>query len=220
MRKSAPSGKAVVPDKTIDYPRPKHCPTCNWTSIYVHQNYSKTVLDLKFMRHGIKRWIARYRFHRYKCSRCGVVFTPQQDWWGRSKFGMDIQAYALYQNIELWLSLESVIGNINRLFDLQLPRATASIFKQAAAKKYEETYNAMIAQLCSGGLLHADETTVSIKGQTAYVWVLANMEKVAYIYSDSRESDFFMLFYRTSQASWYPIFMPVMTGFPAANRSV
>jgi hypothetical protein len=36
-------------------------------------------------------------------------------------------------------------------------------------------------------LLHADETKVSIKGKTGFVWVFANLEEVAYIYSDTRE---------------------------------
>jgi len=36
-------------------------------------------------------------------------------------------------------------------------------------------------------LIHADETKVSLKGRTGYVWVFTNLEEVAYIYSDTRE---------------------------------
>ncbi len=38
-------------------------------------------------------------------------------------------------------------------------------------------------------MLHADETKVSVKGKTGFVWVFANMEEVAYIYSETREGD-------------------------------
>jgi hypothetical protein len=38
-------------------------------------------------------------------------------------------------------------------------------------------------------LLHADETKVSVKGKTGFVWVFANLEEVAYIYSETREGD-------------------------------
>ena len=96
-------------------------------------------------------------------------------------------AYALYQNIGLRLPQETVVGSLNKLLGFHLSLGTTSAFKRAAAKKYEESYNALVKRLCSGRLLHADETRVSVKGQTAFVWVLANLEEVAYIYSETRE---------------------------------
>jgi hypothetical protein len=39
-------------------------------------------------------------------------------------------------------------------------------------------------------LLHVDETKISVQGNNGFVWVLANMEEVAYIYSETREGDF------------------------------
>ena len=119
----------------------------------------------------------------------GPPFFPEQKCWTRSKFGTEIVAYALYQNIGLRLPQESVVGSLNKVFGLHLPLGTASAFKRTAAKEYEESYNALVKRLCSGRLLHADETKVSIKGKTAFVWVFANLEEVAYIYSETREGD-------------------------------
>ncbi|HXK27487.1 MAG TPA: transposase [Candidatus Binatia bacterium] len=101
---------------------------------------------------------------------CGATFFPQQKWWTRSKFGNEIVAYALYQNIGLRLPQHSVVGSLNKLFGFHLPVGRTSAFKQHAAKAYEESYNALIKSLCSGRLLHADETKVSIKGKTGFVW--------------------------------------------------
>jgi hypothetical protein len=42
-------------------------------------------------------------------------------------------------------------------------------------------------RLCSGHLLHVDETSVSVKGKDGYVWVLTSMEEVAYFYTPTRE---------------------------------
>ena len=187
VRKPSMPKKVSTADTTIDCPRPICCPKCRSTSFHAHQKKCKTVFDLKFMRHGVKRWISRFWFHRYKCLSCCTVFTPEQDWWQRGKFGLEFMAYALYQNIELRLPQESVIRSINKLFDFHLPRTTTSRIKQAVAKTYEDAYKALIARLCNGRLLHVDETKVSIKGQAAYVWVFANLEEVAYIYSDTRE---------------------------------
>jgi hypothetical protein len=98
-------------------------------------------------------------------------------------------AYALYQNIGLRLPTESVVGSLNRLFGLHLPLTTTGAFKRMAASTYKDCYNALVKNLCSGRLLHVDETHVSIKGQTGFVWVFTNLEEVAYIYSETREGD-------------------------------
>ena len=44
-------------------------------------------------------------------------------------------------------------------------------------------------RLCSGRLLHVDETSVSVRGVSCYVWVLASLNEVAYFYTSTRESD-------------------------------
>ena len=71
--------RALAPDTTIECPRPHCCPKCNSTEMFGHGKASKTVMDIKFMRHGVKRWISRYRFHRYKCLTCGATFYPRAE---------------------------------------------------------------------------------------------------------------------------------------------
>ena len=44
-----------------------------------------------------------------------------QSWWTRSKFGSEIAAYALNQNIGLRLPQESVVASLNKLFGFHLP---------------------------------------------------------------------------------------------------
>ena len=63
------------------------------------------------MRHGIKRWITRYRFHRYLCQSCRTVFQPEETRWGKGKYGSEIIAYALYLNIELRLPQMNVASS-------------------------------------------------------------------------------------------------------------
>jgi hypothetical protein len=52
-----------------------------------------------------------------------------------------------------------------------------------------DTYNTLVQKLCNGRLLHADETKVNVKDNDGFVWVFANMEEVAYVYSETREGD-------------------------------
>jgi Transposase IS66 family len=38
-------------------------------------------------------------------------------------------------------------------------------------------------------LLHADEKKINVRDKGGFVWVFANMEEVAYVYSETREGD-------------------------------
>jgi predicted RecB family nuclease len=190
VRRKVRSARRLSPSKTVECARPRSCPKCSSPHFFKHTKSSKTVLDLKFMRHGIKRWITRYCFHNYQCQNCGAVFPPEEKCWARGKLGSEIIAYSLYLNIELRLPQIQVDQNLNRLFGFQLPAGgvTHSI-KERAAQTYRRTYEALLGKLCSGRLLHADETKISIRGNDGFVWIFASTEEVAYVYSETREGD-------------------------------
>jgi predicted RecB family nuclease len=181
--------RKLSPNKTIECPRPRNCPKCASTNFYKHMKYTKTVFDLNFMRHGIKRWIICYRFHRYQCQSCRTVFQPEETCWGKGKFGSEIMAYSLYLSIELRVPQLHVASKLNRLFGFHLDSANIGRFKAVAAENYKGTYNTLVNRLCSGRLLHADETKGDVKDKGGFVWVFANMEEVAYVYSETREGD-------------------------------
>ena len=61
--------------------------------------------------------------------------------------------------------------------------------KNAAAQSYAVTYDDIVKKLCSGRLLHIDETSVSVRGFNGYVWALTSMEEVAYLFTPSREGN-------------------------------
>ena len=98
-------------------------------------------------------------------------------------------AYSLYLNIELRVPQLQAANKLNRFFGFHLDAANMGRLKVAAAENYRGTYNTIVQRLCSGQLLHADETKISIRGNDGFVWVFANMEEVAYVYSETREGD-------------------------------
>ncbi len=187
LTRSSRARNVLSPNKTIECPRPRSCPKCSSSKFFGHGKRSKIVLDLKFMRHGIKRWIIRYRFHRYKCQDCGTTFEKKG--WTRRNFGSGIFAYSVYQNIGLRVAQETVDRSLNKLFALDLAIGTTMRFKAKAAKLYEGTYDALLKRLCNGRLIHADETKISVEGKGGFVWVFANMEEVAYVYNETREGE-------------------------------
>ena len=184
----------LPPNKCIQCPEPANCPLCGSSDICKYGKEKKIVYDLKFTRCGLKRWIVYYHFHRYQCLSCEKTFIPPDREWSRRKFGPSIVAYSVYQNIELRLSQVAIDQSLNKLFGLQLALGTAGHIKSRAAKYYTTSHETLLDHLRGGSLLHADETKVSVGGSEGFVWVLASLEQVAYVYTESRESDWLKTF--------------------------
>lgn len=99
-------------------------------------------------------------------------------------------AYVLYQTIDLCVPLLTVQKNLGRFFGLNVPFDNLIFAKKTAARLYKDTYEGVLRKILTGSLLHMDETQVSIRGKTGYVWVFTNLHEVAYLYADSREGGF------------------------------
>ena len=155
--------------KTLVWTATQCCPKCGSTKVYRHQKLTRIVYDLRFTVGGVRRWITRFHFHRYKCKSCRLTFNPPNKISTRSKYGSGLLAYAVYQNIALRLPQESVDFSLNRLFGLNVPLGVTHRLKTMAASAYDETYGQLIRRIVGGRLIHADETKVSVKGDDAFV---------------------------------------------------
>src|SRR5208337_1650780 len=62
-------------------------------------------------------------------------------------------------------------------------------FKQIMALYYQKTYKHILSNLLTGNLIHADETNVNFQIGKGYIWVLANMKNVVYVYRPNRDGD-------------------------------
>ncbi len=176
-----------TPNATIEHTQSSSCPKCQSEQIYRIRKQSRNVVDLRFTAHGIKRWIIRHSTQRYCCCLCKRTFNALDGSRPTSKYGSNIFAYVVYLNIELRLSLSLVTYNIRKLFHISLWISSTYKFKTDAAETYRNAYDEILKRLCSGSLLHVDETSVSVGGINGYVWALTSMEEVGYFYTPTRE---------------------------------
>jgi predicted RecB family nuclease len=176
-----------IPNTTKEHIRCSPCPKCKSEQVYKHGKQPRTVVDLRFKGHGIKRWITRHSTQRYRCVSCGNTFYPLDPCRPTRKYGSNLIAYAVYLTIELRLSLERVTSHMRRLFDVSIWSDKTYKFKADTATAYRGLYDNILESLCRGTLLHVDETNVSVGGANGYVWVLTSMEEVAYFYTPTRE---------------------------------
>ncbi len=203
LKTTGRSVKSLPPNKHIQCPLPTECPACSSQRIHKNTKAEKIVHDLKFTRFGLKRWIVHYHFHRYMCRGCGKGFYPKARVWSGSKFGPSILTYSVYQNIELRLPQETIDKSLNKLFGLRLAIGTASNLKMEAAQFYAPAYESLLKKLQTGCLLHADETKAGVRHEGGYVWAFASLEEVAYVYTESRESDWTLKFLKDFKGVLY-----------------
>lgn len=181
--------KSLPVNTVVNCSPPECCPECLSASLYKHGRCSKVVYDLKFSRTGIKRWVIRYQYHRYICRTCAATINSPRSIQTKSRHGLSLLAYIVHQLVELKIPQGTVASSLNQLFDLGLCRNAVNNQKTRAAEIYKDTYEGILKRILSGKLIHADETKVNIRKGSAYVWVLTNLEEVAYLYTDTREGE-------------------------------
>jgi len=178
-------------NRTINIDPKRTCLACGSNKVYANSpTKNRIIVDLKITSYSIKRWASKYVYKQYMCANCNKTFTATNDLLSKSKYGDNLKAFALYQCIELRLPIITVQKTLNRLFGLDLSECKVNRFKDEAGIKYKPTYDSLIEILCKGNLIHADESKISLKVGSGFVWVLTSMEEVVYIYTATREGDY------------------------------
>lgn len=187
-RLKTPTGRVSPRARVVNVKeeRPTCCVACGSTAIKRWGRLARVVHDLKVTGTGIKRWVVRYSFPRYICWQCRKTFHKFASDGG--KYGATIRAYVVYQVIELQLSQRAVAGSLAQIFSLPVSPEMVNRLKSDSATRYTEVYKALLDKIVRGPVVHADETKATILGKQAYVWVFANSEDVAYLFSESRDA--------------------------------
>jgi len=175
--------------KVIERVSSNLCPHCGQTGTKVGAVRPLTVQEVLFGRFSLKRRVVRYQRQAYWCTGCNRQFGQLPKGRRGGKYGRNLLAYLFYQLIELAIPMHKVVQAFGRLFGLHFNPGSIAAFKEKWAGYYVETQRQILERIVSGGLVHVDETHVTIKRRRAYVWVFTNMREVAYVYSETRESD-------------------------------
>ena len=88
------------------------------------------------------------------------------------------------------VNMLSVQKTLSDLFTISISSTQLYKFKEDLKANYEVLYDEILRDILKGPLLHIDETTANLHGQTGYVWVMATVDKVYYFYKPSREGSF------------------------------
>lgn len=169
---------------------PEVCLYCNGDKFKKVRSSSRTIIDLKFMKNGIKKWIVKLESGGFRCYGCKKVFAPR-NLNKISGWGDNLIIWSMNQYVQYRMSFNQIINTLFDSFNICVSLTEMQEFKGKLAAKYQETYNEIINIVMQGSLAHVDETQASARDMSSgYVWVFACMDSVFYLLKPNREADF------------------------------
>jgi predicted RecB family nuclease len=171
--------------------RDTSCPFCGGTRItqLALKTCSKLAYDLIFTRGGIRRRVIRCKATWQRCEDCERRFPPER-FARRDKHLHGLKCWAMYHHVAHRASLKQLEAMFEDCFDLRVGRQELQGIRALMANRYRKSWERILARIVSGNLTHADETEVDLQNEKGYVWVLATLEDVLYLYKPSREAGF------------------------------
>jgi predicted RecB family nuclease len=171
--------------------RSLRCPFCQGRAIrrYPDKMHVKLAYDLRITGSGIRRQVIECAAALHHCLDCYRSFLPRR-YKRRDKHFHALKSWAMYQHIAHLVSFQRIEEMIREFFGLRVTYVELHMFKSLLARRYRHTVRRILAKLIAGMVIHADETHTNLQKGKGYVWVLANMEEIVYLYKPSREGDF------------------------------
>ncbi len=170
-------------DKRLGY-LPFDCPSCSNNEFYSLDRKKKLIINLKFMKNGVKKWNVQVPATSFQCSKCLEEFSI-------NKYGRNLMIWSMNQYLSYLVSMPKIGNMILENFNIYVPEHVLYEFKPNLAKEYQSTYEEIRQTLIEGLLIHADETKIAVKeNPDGYVWVFTSMDTVYYEYRPNRKAAF------------------------------
>ena len=179
-----------TPNVSLPPSKKELCPHCNKVSRRTSKALSKSVIDIKFSKSGVKRWIIQFNSYYYYCYRCKKSFIPK--WYKdiERKYGHNLMAWTMYQHVVKGQSFRQISTDLTELFNLKVEKSNTHIFKSYIMDYYQETFESIGRKILSSPVLYVDETPINMRFESGYAWVMTNAEEVISFYKSTREGDF------------------------------
>jgi len=170
----------------------RNCPRCSSKMIEKIKSMRRSLIDLKFLRAGVKKWITRFDSSRYHCRKCQHAFSSDDRLFPNPpKYGRGLMCWCVYINALCGVNMNRVRRTLEDVFGLFVDHSLLYRFKSYVAADYQSLSNEILQSVLRDPILHVDETVVHLgRGQAGYVWVLTSLDKAYYFYRSSREGSF------------------------------
>ncbi len=190
IKRKEKRGKRINNIDTVVDLQPKSCPNCGSTDLVEKRASQKTIIDLKFLKSGVKKWIVKYKGGVYICKHCCSKIVPK-NFQRIPVYEKNLVAWTINLHIKYRIPLEGIRKILYEQFNIEASHCRVNEFKSRTCAKCTGVISEIWGNLINGPLINIDETDVKTRGSSSsYVWVLTNMESVLYIFKPTRESGF------------------------------
>lgn len=150
----------------------------------------RLIINLVIAKNGIRKTITEYMGIKGYCPKCCRCYAPPEikKYGSNQLYGYEFQAWLVYQRIALRMTYESIAEMVTEQFHEKMPLSYTVIAIKNLSASYAEAEKGIIRHLLESPFLHADETPITIKGATQYVWTFTTDKHVIFKLSKTREA--------------------------------
>ncbi|WP_298349151.1 IS66 family transposase [Runella sp.] len=177
--------------KKVFINHPEFCPQHPETKLSTTQTTSiRIIVDIVFTENGVRKSVVKYEGFRGYCELCHKMHF-HSFYLERSKiYGHNFKAWLIYQRVSLQLPYSKIGECLESIFGKKMScEGNYSNFIKNLGCFYQETEDNIVKKLLDSPFVHADETSINIRGENQYVWVFTNDKYVILRLSKNRESN-------------------------------
>jgi len=184
-KKGYPGQRKVNPKPTriVEVQSRKTCPKCKNEPLRPTERVCKRlIIDIVPTKNGIKKTIVKYAGVYGRCPKCGRDYLPPElaKYYKSALYGHGFKAWVMYQRVAQRSSYTKIVEAVEELFGEKIATANIAHFAGDLARYYNGTGAIITRQLLRSHFIHADETPISIRGATQYVWVFTDGKYTVY----------------------------------------
>jgi predicted RecB family nuclease len=175
----------------VQIPTDTTCPKHENILLYpLKQKSERLIINLVLTRNGIRKAVTKYVGFLGRCSKCNRCYAPSGIMrYDRSqRYDHQFKAYVAYQRVDLCLPYRKISESIHEHFNINVPWNSIINIIQDISSYYVETEELIIQRILESPFIHADETTINIRGSDQYVWVFTDGNYVVFKLTDTREA--------------------------------
>lgn len=176
--------------KIICLPTVAECPEHKGESLRESKRISEcTIVDLIFVKSGIKKTIIKYRGKKSFCHKCNQNYYPPELKTNYFAYGHGFQSWVVYSRLFLRLPYRVITQTLEDQFGEKISQSSISNFLRYFSEYYAETEQLLTKKILESPFIHADETPINIQGVEQYVWVFSDGRHVIFRLTPTREAE-------------------------------
>lgn len=160
------------------------------TRSQVEKAKEKIIIDLLVRKSGFQKKIIKYSGKKAFCEQCHKFYNPSLiDKLGNQLFSHSFQSWLVYQRLVLRLPFNIIKNQTQELFNETISQGTIVNYLGKFSEFYLASEQILLNKILNSPFIHADETTINIRGLNQYVWTFTNGNHVIFRLTETRESD-------------------------------